>query len=105
MTLYWAEVRLSKVLDLPDEVTRRALGVTLKQLEADWGAGLPVTTAQHLGESVAEQSSICAIRYRSVAALKEGGAGCNVVVFKASLRPPDFVCILGPTKKPLQQWP
>lgn len=105
VTLFYAEVHLQHVLDLTDESTRRTLGVTLKQLGADWGGGLPPTTAQRLGEAVRGQSRISAIRYRSIAADKLGVAGCNVVIFKSNLRSPDFVHILGPTKKPIQKWP
>lgn len=105
VTLFFAEVRLQHVLDLADEDTRRRLGVTLKDLESNWGYGLPPTTAQRLGEAVATQSTISAIRYRSVAAIKAGTAGVNVVVFKTNLRSPDFVHILGPKKRPIQKLP
>jgi RES domain-containing protein len=105
VTLFYAEVQLQHVLDLADEATRRILGVTLKQLESNWGGGLPPTTAQRLGEAVGAQSRISAIRYRSVAALKAGAVACNLVIFKSCLSSPDFVRILGPTKKPIQKWP
>jgi RES domain-containing protein len=103
VTLFFAEVRLQYVLDLDDGDTRRTLGVTLKDLESNWGYGLPPTTAQKLGEAVARQSGISAIRYRSVAAIKAGTTGVNIVIFKRNLHSPDYVQILGPTKEPLQK--
>ncbi|MBM3831841.1 MAG: RES domain-containing protein [Verrucomicrobia bacterium] len=103
VTLFFAEVRLQHALDLVDAETRRILGVTLEDLASNWGYGLPPTTAQRLGEAVAAQTRVSAIRYRSVAAIKAGTAGFNVVIFKPNVRAPDFVQILGPTKKPLQK--
>jgi RES domain-containing protein len=103
--LYYAEVRLRHVLDLADRMTRRSLHLTLAELEADWGGGLPPSVTQRLGEAVARQSKICAIRYRSVAAAITGSAGYNLAIFRSAVQPQDFVRILGATKKPLQEWP
>jgi hypothetical protein len=105
VVLFFAEVRLSNVLDLALVSTRKILHLTLRQLNADWGAGSPPTATQALGEEVAQQRKISAIRYRSVAAVESGKTGCNVAIFKAAVQQPDFVRILGPTKLPLQKWP
>ena len=103
--LFFAEVRLQRVVDLCDGPTCRMLGLSGKQLESNWGGGLPLTPLQRLGGAVATQSKISAIRYPSVAAMKAGFAGANIVVFKSNVCSPDFVRILGPTKKPIQEWP
>jgi RES domain-containing protein len=105
VTLFFSQVRLQHVLDLADRRTRRKLGITLKDLLSNWGYGLSPTTAQRLGEAVAAQERISAIRYPSVAAIKANVSGFNVVIFTLNVREPDFLRILGPTKKPLQKFP
>ena len=50
-------------------------------------------------------SAICAIRYPSLAATAAGESGNNVVIYLNSVKKPDSVGILGPTRKPLSKWP
>lgn len=105
VTLFQAQIQLTRVLDLADTSTRQSVGVTQRHLDADWGGGLPPTVAQKIGAAVAQRGLFCAIRYRSIAASKMGETGCNLVIFKRCLNPPDFVRVLGPFHKPLQAWP
>ena len=79
--------------------------ITQAELEAGWRRGTSPTLTQQLGEAVAAQSRVSAIRYRSVAAVQASEEGFNFAIFKSSLHPPDSVHVLGPTKKPLQRWP
>ncbi len=105
VTLFFADVCLQRVLDLEDAQTRDLLEITERDLESNWGYGSPPAITQRLGEAVAAQRKISAIRYPSVAAHKNRIAGFNVVIYKAGVRAPDFVHILGPTKKPIQKLP
>ena len=63
------------------------------------------TLTQVLGLALTQQADISAIRFESDAARAAGFAGFNVVIFRDCVRAPDYVKILGPTKKPLEQWP
>ena len=102
---YYAEVALRRVLDLCSSEALKALGLTERDLCATWVRARRATASQLLGEAVSRQSSMSAIRFPSEAARIAGFAGTNVVVFPGRVRRPDFVRILGPTKKPLQRWP
>ena len=77
----------------------------MRDLRTPWVGARKPTVAQCLGEAVSQQATIAAIRFPSDAARAKGLGGANVVVFRDCLRRPDFVRILGPTQKPLQQWP
>ena len=102
---YFAEVRLRRVIDLCSSDTLSALAISARDLRAPWVGTRKPTAAQNLGEAVSSQTSITAIRFPSNAARTKGFAGANVVIFRDSVRRPDQVHILGPTKKPLQTWP
>jgi hypothetical protein len=105
MGMYFAEVKLARVLDLTERKTCEALGMHGKQLSVSWIRAQKPTRAQLLGLAISQQHSISAIRYVSDAARAAGFAGVNLVIFRDALRKPDFVRILGPTKAPLEQWP
>ena len=98
-------LRLRRVLDLCSSDTLSALAISARDLRAPWVGTRKPTAAQNLGEAVSSQTSITAIRFPSNAARTRGLAGANVVIFRDSVRRPDQVHILGPTKKPLQTWP
>lgn len=102
---YYAKVALRHVLDLCSAEALKALGLTQRDLRAAWVRGGRATACQLLGEAVSRQSSVSALRFPSEAARTAGFSGTNVVVFPDCVRRPDFVSILGPTKKPLQRWP
>ncbi len=102
---FFAEVALTAVLDLCSASTLEAVGLTQRDLRANWArAGCPTPT-QLLGEAVSRQTKITAVRYPSDAARMKGFAGAGVVVFRDCVRCPDHVHIIGPTQIPLQQWP
>jgi RES domain-containing protein len=102
---YFARLRLQRVLDLTQEETLSALGLTATELYRQWRLATLPTPTQMLGTAVSRQTGIPAIRYPSVAARTTGTAGANIVVFRNSLQTPDRVDILGPGKAPLQSWP
>ena len=105
MGTYFAEVSLDRVLDLADNRKLKALGLKPRDLAAHWQIARSSTKTQELGLEVSQQQRIAAIRFPSDAARAAGFAGFNVVIFHACVTAPNFVRILGPTKKPLQQWP
>lgn len=102
---FWARVRLGKVLDLTDPAIAKALALTQDDLERPWHTVGRPTKTQALGKTVAEKSTIVAIRYPSVAAKAAGKVGANVVIFRNRVAEPDRVEILGSDRKPLQVWP
>jgi RES domain-containing protein len=101
---YFARVRLQYVLDLTQEETLSALGLTGKELCQPWRLATSPTPTQMLGTALSRQTRIPEIRYPSDAARAKGTAGANIVVFRNSIRTPDRVDILGPDKEPLQSW-
>lgn len=54
---------------------------------------------------MSRQNRISAIRFPSDASRAQGLDGANVVIYRSCVYRPDFVRILGPTRKPLQKWP
>ncbi len=101
---YFAEVSLTKVVDLADPATRDAFKLGPKDLAVAWHRAKTPTRTQLLGQ-VASQGAVAAIRFPSDAARVKGTPGFNVVIFRKGVQAPDRVHILGPTKKPLQKWP
>lgn len=102
---FFAEVELHRVLDLCAQETRELVGLSLGEMRVSWTNSPKPTLAQLLGLAVSRQTEFSAIRFPSDAARAAGFAGFNVVLFRECVRRPDFVRILGPTKKPLQKWP
>ncbi|MEQ2005689.1 MAG: RES family NAD+ phosphorylase [Limisphaerales bacterium] len=102
--IYFAEVNLTKVVDLSDAATRDAFKLKAKDLSVTWQLAKRPTRTQLLG-LVASRGTVAAIRFPSDAARAVGARGFNVVIFRAGVQAPDHVEILGPTKKPLQKWP
>src|SRR5688572_18120114 len=102
--MFFAAVSL-KVLDLSDRAIRQKLRFTEKDLRVPWERARRPTRSQLLGTAVSKQRVFAAIRYPSDAARAHGFAGHNVVIFRRCVRRPDYVRVLGPTKKPLQRWP
>jgi RES domain-containing protein len=103
--MFFAEARLAKVLDLANPKTGLALGLTARDLRVAWPLARSPTHTQLLGLALAQQTGLSAIRFASDAARAAGFTGFNIVIFRDCVRSPDYVKILGPTKKPLDQWP
>jgi RES domain-containing protein len=104
-TIYFAKVQLAHVLDLTEERTLAFLDLTEEDLYRPWRLAQSLTATQLLGDAVSRQTRVSGIRYPSDATRETGGGGVNVVVFRDSVRHPDRVEILGPSKQPLQSWP
>jgi RES domain-containing protein len=104
IVFFTAKVRLQRVLDLTNSKNLKILGLTSRQLFEDWERKKNAAT-QLLGGAVAKHDDFSAILFPSAAAQEAGFRGQNIVIFRDSVRRPDSVQILGPTKKPLQRWP
>ena len=102
---FYAEVSLARVLDLGSTAIRKCLVVTLAGIQANWIRSATLTVTQRLGNAVSQQSRIAAIRFPSEAMRMTGKSGFNVVIFRDCLNAPDFVRIIGPTRKAIQEWP
>lgn len=105
VTTYYADIVLGRVLDLTDPLILKALRLDAKELSKNWRRAKTPTATQLLGKAVSEMGHFSAIRYFSQAAAKKGQKGANFVIFRGSVRAPDSVVILGPTRRPLQKWP
>ena len=105
VTTYYCEVVLHRVLDLTDVATLRKLKVDAKDLLKNWRRARHKTLTQLIGQAVNETGLFSAIRYPSKAAAGRSQRGANFVIFRACVRSPDSVRILGPTSSPLQEWP
>lgn len=105
VTTYFAEARLQRVLDLTDKVTLKALRVDSIDLFKNWRRAKHPTLTQLLGQAVSETGIFSAIRYPSKTTAGRGQAGVNLVIFRGCVHSPDTVRILGPDRKPPQEWP
>jgi RES domain-containing protein len=105
VTEFSAEISLGRVLDLFFEETLEVLGVDALDLFKNWRLAASSTLTQLIGQAVNETELFSAIRYPSCAAARHNQTGVNFVIFRDRVQSPDFVRILGPTKKPLQEWP
>ena len=102
--VFFAEVSLTRVVDLADADTREGLKLNSRDLAATWQRATTPTRTQLLG-AAASRSAVAAIRFPSDAARANGVTGFNLVIFADCVQHPDYVHILGPTRKPLQKWP
>ena len=102
---YHAEVSLSRVLDLTDPEVLAQLKIQRRHLFLPWRTAKRPVLTQRLGAAVLATGRFSAIRYPSYAAETLGKSGTNFVLFRAGIRAPDFVRILGPNGRTLQQWP
>jgi hypothetical protein len=105
VTTYHADVALSRVLDLSNSATLQGLEIDAKELSKSWRQTKRPTVTQLLGQAVSETRLFSAMRLPSKACANRGQAGCNFVIFRDCVRPPDSVRIIGPTGRPLQEWP
>jgi RES domain-containing protein len=105
MVTYWADVKLSHVLDLTDAASLKALRLNDTDLYGPWPTKGKPSPSQLLGDAVARSTAIVAIRYPSVAARALGHSGVNVVIFQDRVVAPDSVQIIGHDSKPLAKWP
>jgi RES domain-containing protein len=103
LATFFADVRLSRVLDLNDAKTRAALGLKSADLSARWVRSKILIRTQRIGLALSQQNDISGIRFPSDAAREAGFNGVNIVIFPNAVRKPDFVRIVGPTQAPLQQ--
>ena len=102
---YWAEVMIQRALDLTDLTTVQGLGLDENELFAPWRGSKQPTLTQTLGDTLVKHTHITAIRFPSDVAKLAGLTGNNVVVYRAQVKPPDRVSIVGPTGRKLQTWP
>jgi RES domain-containing protein len=104
IVFFSAKVHLHAVLDLTNSKNLQTLGLTRAQLFEDWERK-KISATQLLGAAVSKHPRFSAIMFPSAAAREAGFRGKNIVIFRDSIRRPDYIHILGPTKKPLQRWP
>jgi RES domain-containing protein len=102
--LFFARIRLSKVLDLTSDATLKTLKLSKPDLHGSWRGAKSIET-QKLGFVISTRTDISAIHYPSDAAAASGRPGTNLVIFRNKVVAPDYVRILGPDKRPLQTWP
>ncbi|HKQ37045.1 MAG TPA: RES family NAD+ phosphorylase [Verrucomicrobiae bacterium] len=102
--MFFADASLN-ILDLTLRSVRKALDLTEKDLRAPWERVRHPTRTQLLGTAVNKQGKFAGIRYPSDAARAHGFRGHNVVIFRACVRRPSFVRVLGEHKRRLQSWP
>src|SRR3954468_12820123 len=104
IVFFSARVQLRHVLDLTDSKNLKILGLKNSQLFEDWERK-KISATQLLGAAVAKHPKFSALIFPSAAAREAGFRGKNIVIFRDSIRRPDSVQIIGPTKSPLQHWP
>ena len=105
VAIYHAEVSLSRVLDLTNLGVLTQLKIQRRHLFLPWRTAKRPVPTQRLGAAVLATGLFGAIRYPSHAAEVLGKTGTNFVLFRAGIQTPDFVRILGPNGRTLQQWP
>lgn len=103
--LFSARVQIKKALDLSDGPTLGHFHLTANDLQVNWIKALQPTPLQQLGQAVATQKGIAAIRYVSLAAKGAGKRGRNVAIFPDALQTPDRVEIIGRGGQVIESWP
>jgi len=102
---FTAKVDLRRIVDLGNSKTLQILGLTQEELYGAWRLARGPTRLQLLGDSIAGQSRISAIRFPSAAGKILREPGWNLAIFPATLEPPDRVEILGRNDTPIEVIP
>lgn len=105
IVVFYAKVKLRRVVDLTSAEALKTLGISDCDLFAPWRTAKTSTVTQLIGQAVNESHIASAIRFPSNASRVEGTSGNNIVIFRNCIAAPDHVSILGSTKKALQSWP
>lgn len=105
MLLFYSRVSISALLDLTDPNSQKHFGLT----DADFIGPIyrlsgSLTPLQIIGETIASQNRISAVRYPSNQMRKLGKQGSNIVVYRAPLAAPDFLEVLEGNRV-LNRWP
>jgi RES domain-containing protein len=93
------------IIDLEDPLTLDAFELTKSDLHTTWRLAFSPTKCQTLGQAVSLQQRFDAIRFPSDAVRVAKTRGCNLVIFKASLRDPHFIQVVTDPTVPVQRWP
>jgi RES domain-containing protein len=104
IVFFSAKVQLRNVLDLTNSKNLKTLGLVRTNLFEDW-EHKKASATQLLGAAIAKHPKFSAIIFPSAAANEAGFQGKNIVIFRDSVRRPDSIKIIGPTKRSLQRWP
>jgi len=104
IVFFTAKIQLRHALDLTLSKNLKNLGLKRSHLFEDWEPK-KISATQLLGAAIAKHAKFSAIIFPSAAAREAGFRGKNIVIFRDSVRRPDSIRIIGPTKKALQRWP
>lgn len=102
---FFARVRLARIVDLSHPDVCLALGGTQSDLFGPWRPASNLTRLQCIGLEVSRHAKFAGVRFPSAAAHLAGRAGWNIVAFRAALKPPDYLQILGIADEVLEVWP
>lgn len=102
---FFADFKARAVLDLSDAKTRNHFRLTDSDFFAGFRLKKIITPLQSLGQAVAQQKRIAAIRFPSHACHRESRTGFNLVIFPDTIEAPDCVKILGRKGATLEEWP
>jgi hypothetical protein len=103
--MFFARVRLRRILDLGNEQVIQVLGLTEDDLFGPWRLSRRLTRLQELGLAISQQQSITALRFPSAALRSPDQPGWNLALFPLSLRSPDRIEILGNSDVPIERLP
>jgi RES domain-containing protein len=103
--IFTARVNLRRVVDLGDTRALEALHLTDEDLFGSWLLKTSPTPLEKIGRAIARQRAITALRYPSAATHRLGRVGWNLAIFRAALKSPDRIEILGKSGDPLEVLP
>jgi hypothetical protein len=92
-------------VDLGDRRVIETLHLTGGDLFGNWLWKTRPTPLEKLGRAIAGQRAVTALRFPSAATRRFGREGWNVAIFRAALKSPDRIEILGNSGDPLEVLP
>lgn len=102
---FFAQARLRRIVDLGNPAVIRSLDLTEEDLFGSWRSNEEPTRLQTVGQVLARQQTISAIRFPSAACRAYGTSGWSLAIYLAALTSPDRIEILGNSKQPLEVLP
>jgi RES domain-containing protein len=103
--IFTARVNLRHVVDLGDTRALEALQLAEEDLFGNWLLRPSPTPLERVGRAIAHQRAVTALRFPSAATHRVGREGWNLAIFRAALKSPDRIEILGNSGDPLEMLP
>ncbi|OAI42307.1 hypothetical protein AYO41_04515 [Verrucomicrobia bacterium SCGC AG-212-E04] len=103
--IYTGRLTSAAIIDMENVAVRNHFKLTDTDFFTAFRTTPAETPLEKLGRAISRQTKITAIRFPSDAMHALSQEGYNIVIFKAAVKEPDRLQIIGPNDRALEDWP